>query len=248
MNKKHFGICMVFMVVVLVVITNVISANNLDKKFIVSREGQEIAKLTISTDKRFTKVIVERQGQAAHIYTKSLVTGDVTVDVSDKEVFSYNNKSGDFKTPNLDTLSEKTAGNVKQLKWTELKYSEMSIATQTLLTEDMKVFRAVRNFDDSTQTRSFELAYVILTADESIYWMNDFSDYKITSSSPATKSKEAFKQISFVGGAGCGEGCDSRLSACIRDVPAGDRIECYRIADTCHGRCDQAQPEEPPVS
>lgn len=237
MNKKHLSIFLIFMFVAVITITNVISANNLDEKFTVSREGQEIAKLTISTDKSFIKATVEKQGQPAHIYTKSLTTNDVTVNIGDKEVLLYNNKSGNFKTPDLDVTSKGTAGNVKQLKWTELKFTEMSIAVQNLLAEDMKVFRAVRNFDKSTQTRSFELAYVILTGDESIYWLNDFGQYEIKSLNRTSKNKEVFKQVSFAQ-AGCGTECDSRLAACIRDVQPDQRIECYRIADGCHARCD----------
>lgn len=189
MNKKHFSIFLIFVFVAVITITNIASANNLGEKFSVSRKGQEIAKLTISTDKSFIKATVEKQGQPAHIYTKSLATNDVTVNIGNKEVFLYNNKSGNFKAPSLDVSSQGTSGNVKQIKWTENKFSEMSIAVQNLLAEDMKVFRAVRNFDDSTQTRSFELAYVILTADESIYWLNDFSEYKVTNSSDKTKGK-----------------------------------------------------------
>ncbi len=246
MNKKHFGVLLIIMFVALVAITNVISANNQDKKFTVNLKDEEIAKLTISTDKNSIKAIVERRGQSAHIYTKSLGNNNVTVNIGDKEVLLYNNKSGDFKTPGFDLSNERTAGNVKQLNWTELKSSDASIAIQTLLAEDMKVFRAVRNYDDATETRSFELAYVVLTADESIYWLNDFSKYQITNSGKTNKNKEVFKQISF-DDAGCGTECDGRLAACIRDVPASDRIECYRIADTCHSRCKPGT-ELPPQS
>ncbi len=221
------------------------SAKNSDAtKYTVFKNKQELAKVSISTDRNTTQVTIERPGQSAHTYTKFIASNDISIDVGGKKFLAYNNTSGDYQLQNLKNSTyqiEDTKSNVKQLKWTENKLTLNSLAIQNQLSEDMKILRVIRNYDDSVKTRSFELAYVILTADESIYWMKDFDGYNVKTANRKVKGN-LIQPVKYSLDAGCGEGCDSRLAACIRDVPASDRIECYRIADGCHGRCDGPAP------
>ncbi len=252
MSRNSKASLFVLLLLALVIPFTISSAKTKEAiKYTVSKDSQEIAKLSVSTDRNSTKVTIERQGQSAHTYTKSIVTNDVTVNIGGKEFLVYNNTSGDFQLRNLKDSSyqiENTESNTSQLKWTKNKLTEKSLAIQNLLSDDMKIFRIVRNFDESVKTRSFELAYVILTSDESIYWSKELNGYDVKSSNRRVKNNSTqFVKTSF-DGAGCGEGCDSRLASCLQNVPAGDRIECYRIADTCHGRCDKPALEETLVS
>lgn len=219
-------------------------------KYTVLKDNEETAKLSVLNDKNFTKITIERKGQTVHTYTKSIANNNITVDIGDKQFLAYNNKSGDFQLQNLENSSyqiKNTKSNVSQLKWTENKLAVNSLAVQNMLSDDMRIFRIVRNFNDKVPTRSFELAYVVLTSDESLYWTKDFDGYNVKSSDGKVKNTISFVKTSFDGDLTCKEGCDSRLAACLQSVLPDQRIECYRIADGCHGRCDGPAPAETPI-
>lgn len=205
-----------------------------EKVFSVYQDKAEIAKVRISVDKNEIKTTIERSGQFDHTYVKSLITNDVKANVGDNTLFNYNNKSGDYKVKSKQS-------NVSKLKWSEIQNFTESFDLRSSLAGDMKILRAVRAYDSYVPTRSFELAYVILTADESIYWSEN-SYYKVRGTKNA---KVKFGSML----SDCTQGCDNRLSNCIRDVQPEQRIECYRIADGCYARCDRViQPVEPPQS
>lgn len=217
-----------------------ITNSKVNESYVVSKNGEKIAKLSIDSNKRFIKAVIQRSNQPAHTFTKSLKTNDVTVKIGDEEVLTYNNKSGDYQLQNLENSSYEIPNiksNVSKIKWTENETTEKSLAIQNLLADDMKIFRVIRNISKSLPTRSFELAYVILTADESIYWSKEFKEYKVEKLGKTAGN--SFVKSSFVE-AGWGTACDSRLAACKADVEPNQIIECYRIADDCHSRCEPA--------
>ncbi len=220
--------------VVTALFTSIASAKSgKEKVFSVYQDKTQIAKVRIFFDKNEIQTIIERNGQLDHTYMKSLATDDVKANVGDNIFFKYNNKSGDYKVKSKQS-------NVSSLKWSEIQNFAESFDLRSSLAEDMKILRAVRAYDSSVPTRSFELAYVILTADESIYW-SESSDYNVKETKHA---KVKFGSIL----SDCSQGWDTRLSNCIRDVQPDQRIECYRIADGCHARCKEVLPEEGPVS
>jgi hypothetical protein len=205
------------------------------KEFSVYQNRVEIAKVLISWDKSEIKAVIERRGQIAHIFSKSLITKDVSARIGDNNLLTYNNKSGEYKVNSRQS-------NISKLKWSEIQNFPESFDLRHTLAEDMKILRAIRAFDDSALTRSFELTYVILTADESIYW-SEQPDYIVKGMKNATV-KVGCSMLPD----DCTQGCDTRLSNCLRDVQPDQRIECYRIAESCHARCNKPALEDPPTS
>ena len=212
-----------FLVVAALLGITAFAKSDKERVFSVYQDKTEIAKVRISSDKNEIKVIIERSGQFDHIYVKSLATGDVQANAGDNSFFKYNNKSGDYKIKSKQS-------NVSSLKWSEIQNFTESVDLKSSLVEDMKIFRAVRGYDSSAPTRSFELAYIVLTADESIFWSEN-SDYRVNEAKIA-KIKFGSRLSE------CTQGCDTRLSNCLRDVQPNQRIECYRIADGCYARCE----------
>lgn len=177
-----------------------ITNNESADSFIVSKDGEKIAKLSIMSNKNYIKSTIERIGQADHTYTKSLINNNVTVKIGKEEVLVYNNTSGDFQLENLDSTGypvKNIDSNISQLKWTKNKFTNKSLAVQNLLSGDMKIFSVFRNFDNKTLTRSFELAYVILTSDESLYWSKDSEGYSVKSLDQKVKNSVSFVKTSL---------------------------------------------------
>lgn len=143
------------------------SAQAQSTKYSILKNGQEAAKVSISTNDNNSIITIEKPGQVSHVYTKSFATGEVIAKVGDAEVFRRNIKSKDF------TIKGKQSKTGAVRHGTEKPALEDSIYLKNSLSDDMKILQAVRTFDKSVKSQNFELAYVILTEDESSYWGKD---------------------------------------------------------------------------
>jgi hypothetical protein len=180
MRKKLSSILLLFVFIAITATAQTTFAVGKDKTYVVNLENREVARVTLSRNKDVIKAVVSKQGQPERVYTKSLTEQQMTISVQNKVVFSYNNKSADFRAPILKNSDQLIAGNAKKSNWIENKNSPASIASQNLFSEDMKIFSAIRSFDKEASTQNFELAYVIVTSDESIYFAQNSHNYKIS--------------------------------------------------------------------
>jgi hypothetical protein len=187
--------------------------------FEVKNDKQFVATVTVTANKSTITVSVQKAGQLEHTYTKDLESGVTTAKVGNDKVFSYNDKS-------QTVVSGRINKKVTSKTWLKDVNSEYSLSIQNQLLEDMQIFNAIRLSTKCSAIRTFEISFIIATANETPYWIEK-PMFSVIEENPSVANLDS----------DCSEGCDNRLANCLRDVQPNQKIECYRIADACHARC-----------
>lgn len=219
---------------------NAFTNKDTGRTFLIKQNDNQLAKVNIVEFPDRIEATVQRKGQAAHTYTTYLKTSTTDIIIGDKEVLSVNSKVGRIITPDSDSLT-------KNSTWEQRKLHSDTTKIKENLTEDMWIFRTVRKFYANASTNTFELAYVIAAADDSIYLSED-TDFGVKEINlNSKKSKVSYKSTSnFDGTLGeCKSDCASIRRSCAGDPRVSDPTVCYTNESTCVTECHKIYKEEP---
>lgn len=137
-------------------------AQSVVRRFEISENGQRVATVMTSADNELVEVSVYRKGQPTHQYRTYVQLPVTDVRVNDRRLFSVYHKLGLIDAPNLNL-------NLKEDKGIARRARSEVIAIRNQLQKDMRLLRAVRSYDKTADVTLAELAYVILTYDDSIF-------------------------------------------------------------------------------
>lgn len=179
--KKTIQISSFFVFLILGIFTINASTNkDIGRTFLIKQYDSQLAKVNIVEFSDRIEATVQRKGQETHTYTTYLKTSATDIIIADNEVLSVNSKAGRIITPESDRLT-------KDITWQQRKFNYDTVKIKELLNEDMLIFQAIRRFYANASTNTFELAYVIAAADDSIY-LSEQTNYEVQE--VLSKSKE----------------------------------------------------------
>lgn len=161
--KRIIQISSVFVFLSLGIFTiNAFTSKDVGRTFVIKQYDSQLAKVNIVEFPDRIEATVQRKKQDTHTYTTYLNTSSTDIIIGDKEVLSVNSKAGRIITPDSDRLTKDTT-------WQQRKFHYDTIKIKEVLNEDMLIFQAIRKFYANASTNTFELAYVVAAADDSIY-------------------------------------------------------------------------------
>ncbi|HEV2764527.1 MAG TPA: hypothetical protein VGV38_16220 [Pyrinomonadaceae bacterium] len=148
--------------------------SNDQRRYEVLRNGARLAVVTASASKDAVIVSIYRQGQAAHHYRAYPPVETITVQVGRQKIFTYyiNLERVDVKVlsakQDARVADESFSVDLLQVSGPERRRDERIAAIRARFEEDMHILRAVRGYDKNAHVLLAELAYVVLTHDDSV--------------------------------------------------------------------------------
>lgn len=163
----------VFMVVISGLLTPVFSQESAQSLYEVSDEKGNVTTVATSASKDAVVVSLHRQGQPAHHYRAYPQAATITVQVERQTAFTYYINLGriDVKAFRVGQGVPADASFTVELAKVggpERRQRKDIAAIGQRFEADMRVLRAVRAYDPSADVNLAELAYVVLTYDDSI--------------------------------------------------------------------------------
>lgn len=143
-------------------------------------DGNKKVVVETSVTNDVVRASVYRKGKPAHHYRRFLHLDASNVHLGERDLFTFYSKTGRIQGKDLDLKLFEETGEQRGSR-DEVK------AVRRLLEEDQFIFRAVRGFDSQADTRLAELAYVLLTYDDSIMDGAPPSHFTVRQNSAAMK-------------------------------------------------------------
>ena len=157
------------------------------RRYTVAENGKPVAKAVVESSGKIVKVTVHRAKRPAHIYRTAIWAGVTTLHIGQKRVLEYQNDTQKVKLADASFIA--THG-----KPDERRSRPEVIALQQSASEDMKLLRAIRGADPSSDVNLAELALVIATGDDSWYAGDAPRGLKVTKESSASRNKRSGKR------------------------------------------------------
>lgn len=142
-------------------------------RYEVSDATGKVATVTTSASRDAVIVSVHRQGQPTHHYRAYPQAATITVQVERQTAFTYYIRLGRVGVKSF-SLGDGRPGDgsfsvdLAKVSGPERRQRSDIAAVRQRFEDDMRVLRAVRAYDISADVRLAELAYVVLTYDDSI--------------------------------------------------------------------------------
>ncbi|HEX8721724.1 MAG TPA: hypothetical protein VF736_13905 [Pyrinomonadaceae bacterium] len=142
-------------------------------RYEVSDEKGAVTTVATSASKDAVVVSLQRQGQPTHHYRAYPQAATITVQVERQTAFTYYINLGriDVKAFRVGQGAPADASftvELSKVSGPERRQRKDIAAIRQQFESDMRVLRAVRGYDDDADVRLAELAYVVLTYDDSI--------------------------------------------------------------------------------
>ena len=163
----------VLMVAISGLLAPAFSQESARSRYEVSDEKGNVTTVATSASKDAVVVSLQRQGQPTHHYRAYPQAATITVQVERQTAFTYYIKLGriDVKAFSLAGGRPADAGftvELSRVSGPERRQRKDIAAVGRQFEADMRVLRAVRGYDEGADVRLAELAYVVLTYDDSI--------------------------------------------------------------------------------
>lgn len=223
-----------------------------DKRlFEISGGGRLLATVTIKWTNEAGEITINRPGQAVHSYNTFFDLYATTLRIGGRKVLGVYTKEG-----RVDT--RESSFQLKDVTWAERGQRSDVAGLQQQLAADMRILRAVRAFDRSTDTDLFELAFVIATADVSIresaappsLQVREIGRVRATK---AVRNIQAVRVSTVIRQdlSTCKGDCATVRKNCTSDARVTDPTACYTSESNCIIEChkiykDAPAPEAPP--
>lgn len=214
------------------------AAPTVRRQFEVTHAGGTAAVKT-SADKDAVIVSIVRSGQATHHYRAYPQVATITVQIDRRKLFTYHINTGRIE-------AERFSLNIHQGSGTERRQRTEVAAIRGQLIEDMNILRAVRGFDKRADVLLAELAYVVLTYDDSIMDGEPPAGFAV-SEREAAASGRAAGAVSFVSVSargrqsdsldGCLDTCSTHYNECQADQGVTNKTTCHNNRTSCTNTC-----------
>lgn len=160
MNKiLSFGIAFLFL---LSINSLALAQTSLVRNYKVTQGSGEDVKVETSSSRQAVTVSISRKDEPTHYYLNYPQVAVTKVQFGKRnDVFTHYINAKRVESENFSLDLNKISGNERKNR-TDIKQIKIK------LTEDMKILRAIREFDKTADTLLAELAYVVLTYDDSI--------------------------------------------------------------------------------
>jgi hypothetical protein len=142
-------------------------------RYEVSDDKGRVAAVATSASNDAVVVSIHRQGQPTHHYRASPPTATITVQVERQTAFTYYINLGRVDVKSFAVVRGRPADEsftveLAKVSGPERRQRKDIAAIRERFADDMRVLRAVRGYDNSADVLLAELAYVVLTYDDSI--------------------------------------------------------------------------------
>lgn len=215
------------------------------KQYDVFRRDKKIATVATSADREAVSVFIYRQGQPAHLYRTYPQAAATVVRIGRRDLFTHYIDAKSIVADDFNFRLDETSGPVRRAR-----NDVRAIAKQ--LEEDMLVLRAVRGFDRDADVLLAELAYVVLTYNDSIIDGATPPSFSVREVAPASSSngengngkqrilRAAAKPSRDCKLSECKSTCDGQYSECQADQGVADKTACHNNRTSCTSNCYKA--------
>lgn len=225
----------------LIAITVVLFASQIEvvaqakiRRYEVSDKGNKLATVVTSASNQMVSVSVERKGKPVHYYRTYVQLPVTEVRIGDRQqVFSIYHKTGDIVAEDYK-LNVKFNLNIARISGVERSQRNDVKAIRKQFAQDMHILRAVRAYDATSDVELAELAYVIVTYDDSI--MNSEAPASLTVNEATAKNFSKTNNAKIVRAAfaiqsntldGCMKQVDADYNDCVADKSFSDKTVCH---------------------
>jgi hypothetical protein len=229
----------------------VVAQATVRKQYEVNTDKGKVVRVSTAADRETVAVTIERQGGPANTYVTYPQAATTVVSTGKRVLFNHH---FDAKT---------LAGNdfnfqIGRESGPERARHKSVVAIRQQLKDDMRVLSAVRGFDPDADVILAELAYVVLTYDNSMLDAAPPSGYSVyelarTSAGRLMRSakvvRASLRATIFCDLNECKDTCDGHYSACMADQSFTDKTPCHNNRSSCNNNCYRScsiAPEKPP--
>lgn len=222
------------------------------KQYEVTTDDGKLVKVSTSADRETVAVTVQRQGRPAHSYVTYPQAATTVVRAGQRELFKHYFDAKTLTGDNFNFQVGRDSGP-------ERARHQSVVHIRRQLEDDMRVLRAVRGFEPGADVILAELAYVVLTNDDSMIDAAPPSSYVVrelarTSAGNIVRSakvvRAALRATAFCNLTECKSTCDGHYSECQADQNVSDKTVCHNNRTSCNNNCYRScgpAPVEPPT-
>lgn len=221
------------------------------KQYEVTTDKGKVGRISTAADRETVAVTIERQGRQSHNYTTYPQAATTVVSAGKRVLFKHH---FDAKTLAGDDFNFQ----IGRESGPERARHKSVVAVRQQLEDDMRVLRAVRGFDPDADVILAELAYVVLTYDDSMIDAAPPAGYGVyelarTGAGRLTRSAKvvtaSLRARYFCTLSECKSTCDGHYSACMADQSFTDKTPCHNNRTSCNNNCYSSctvDPVKPP--